>query len=142
VLEYKVTAQKVKAEHGRAYCKRAELLLDTEIAGSEDAFNPAEMLLAAVAACMIKGVERAKTLLRFESRGVEITVHGVRQDSPPKMIRISYRMVVDTDESDNRLNLLHKNLKQFGTIFNTIAASTELSGSVERGRIGSIEKSA
>lgn len=35
-----------------------------------------------------------------------------------------YEIVVDTDESDLRLELLHDNVKKFGTVFNTVARGT------------------
>jgi hypothetical protein len=41
---------------------------------------------------------------------------------------------VDTDEPDRRLELLHANVKKHGTIFNTLAKATELTGSVRRAR--------
>ena len=59
--------------------------------GRVDAFNPAELLLAAIAACMIKGIERVTPMLKFQFRGVEMKLHGVRQDSPPKMVAIDVR---------------------------------------------------
>jgi uncharacterized OsmC-like protein len=63
---------------------------------------------------------------------VEVHVHGVRQDVPPKMESIRYEIVVDTDESDQRLNLLHENIKKYGTVFNTVAPGTDLSGVLRR----------
>ena len=45
-----------------------------------DAFNPAELLLASVAACMIKGIERVVPILKFEFRGVAVKLHGVLVD--------------------------------------------------------------
>ncbi len=39
---------------------------------------------------MIKGIERAIPMLRFKLRTVEVRLHGVRQDSPPKMLSIDY----------------------------------------------------
>ena len=97
-----------------------------------DAFNPAELFLAAVAACMIKGIERAIPMLKFNLRGVEVKLHGVRQDSPPKMVSVDYELIVDTDESDRRLELLHTNVRKFGTIFNTVAAAARLEGRIAR----------
>ncbi len=97
-----------------------------------DAFNPAELLLAALAACMIKGIERVTPILKFELRGVEVRLHGVRQDVPPKMESISYEILVDTDESAQRLNLLHENVKKYGTVFNTLLPGTDLSGDLRR----------
>jgi uncharacterized OsmC-like protein len=55
MLEYHVTARRLDAHGSVAQCKQAELTLDTDVKGRADAFNPAELLLAAVAACMIKG---------------------------------------------------------------------------------------
>jgi hypothetical protein len=43
--------------------------------------------------------------------------------------------VVDTDESDQRLDLLHRNLQQFGTVYNTLAAATTIEGRIERGTL-------
>ncbi|MDO9127566.1 MAG: OsmC family peroxiredoxin, partial [Parvibaculum sp.] len=59
-------------------------------------------------------------------------LHGVRQDSPPKMISIDYEIVVDTDESDHRLDLLHSNVRKYGTISNTVAEATRLEGTIRR----------
>jgi uncharacterized OsmC-like protein len=121
-------------EHGSiATCKSASIRLDTDLAGNPDAFNPAELLLAALAACMIKGIERVHPMLSFQLRGVEVHVHGVRQDVPPKLEQISYEIVVDTDESDARLALLHTNVKKYGTVFNTVAPGTSLQGVLRRG---------
>lgn len=120
-------------EHGSvSRCKNAEIVLDTDLAGNPNAFNPAELLLAALSACMIKGIERAVPMLKFSLRGVEVRVDGVRQDAPPTMESISYEIIVDTDEPDRRLDLLHYNVKKFGTVFNTIEPGTKLSGTLRR----------
>ena len=97
-----------------------------------DAFNPAELLMAALAGCMIKGIERVAPMLHFQLRGVEVALRGLRQDSPPKMASIEYTLTVDTDESDKRLNLLHQNVMKFGTVYNTLAVGTTISGSIRR----------
>ena len=132
MLEYHITATRLDAHGSVARCKNAEIALDTDLAGNPNAFNPAELLLAAVAACMLKGIERVTPMLNFSLRGVELRVDGVRQDSPPKMTSISYEIVVDTDEPDRRLELLHDNVKKFGTVFNTVAPGTALSGVLRR----------
>jgi hypothetical protein len=55
-------------------------------------------------------------------------VHGVRQEVPPRLKSINREIVVDTDGSVWRLDLLHENVRQYGTDFNTVAPCTELSG--------------
>ncbi len=132
MLEYKIRAKRLDSHGSIAACKNAEIILDTDIKGRPDAFNPAELFLAALAACMIKGIERAMPMLKFDLRGVEVKLHGVRQDSPPKMVSIDYELIVDTDESDRRLDLLHTNVRKFGTISNTVAAATRLEGRIVR----------
>jgi uncharacterized OsmC-like protein len=132
LLEYGVSAKRVDAHGSLASCKEAQLLLDTGAGGRVDAFNPAELLLAALAGCMIKGIERVTPMLHFQLRGVEVTLRGLRQDTPPKMARIEYTLTVDTDESDRRLELLHQNIRKYGTVYNTLAAGTRLAGKVRR----------
>ena len=132
MLEYRVSARRIDSHGSEATTKSATVILDTDVNGSPDAFNPAELLLAAVAACMIKGIERVAPILKFEFRGVEVKLHGVRQDKPPKMVGITYELIVDTDEPDRRLELLHENVRKFGTISNTVAEATKLEGQIKR----------
>jgi uncharacterized OsmC-like protein len=134
-LTFHVEARRVDAHGSVARCKNAEIALDTDLAGNPAAFNPAELLLAALSACMIKGIERVTPLLHFSLRGVDVKVEGVRQDVPPKMESIKYEIVVDTDEPDHRLKLLHENVKKFGTVFNTVAPGTALNGVLRRKEI-------
>jgi len=132
MLEYEVTAQRTDGHRSLALCKDAEIVLDTDIAGRRDAFNPAELFLAAIAACMIKSIERVCPLLHFELTGVEVHLKAVRQDAPPKIISVDYELVVETDESDQRLELLHTNVRKYGTISNTVAEATSLTGVIKR----------
>ncbi|MEO8530359.1 MAG: OsmC family protein [Deltaproteobacteria bacterium] len=132
MLTYHVKAHRIDSHAALAEAKSAQITLDTDLAGRPDAFNPAELLLAAVAACMIKGIERVTPLLDFKLTGVEVTLHGDRQDSPPKMTKITYELAIETDESDQRLDLLHKNVRKYGTISNTIAEATALEGVIRR----------
>lgn len=131
-MTFHVEARRVDAQVSLARCKQAKISLDTDLAGSPDAFNPAELLLAALSACMIKGIERVTPLLHFDLRGVEVKVDGVRQEVPPRMESINYEIIVDTDESDQRLELLHENVKKFGTVSNTVAPGTTLTGLLRR----------
>jgi uncharacterized OsmC-like protein len=131
-MEYQVTAERVDAHGSLARTKDASLVLDTAVAGRRDAFNPAELFLAAIAACMIKGIERVTPMLKFDLRGVEVRLSAVRQDAPPFIQRVDYELIVDTDEDDTRLALLHRNVRKYGTISNTVAAATVLAGVIRR----------
>ena len=132
MLTYDVAAKRVDSHGSLANAKQAEIQLDTGMNGRPDAFNPAELFLASIAACMIKGIERVTPMLNFDLRGVDVSLHGERQDSPPTIVSVTYELIVDTDESDQRLELLHKNVRKYGTVSNTVAAATRLSGTIRR----------
>ncbi len=66
MLEYRVKARRVDALGSVATTKAAVIVLDTALDGRPDAFNPAELFLAAIAACMIKGIERVTPMLDFK----------------------------------------------------------------------------
>ena len=132
MFEYEVSAKRIDAHGSLAECKLAELVIDTDVRGRADAFNPAELLLASVAACILKNMERVAPMINFEYSGVTVTVYGVRQDSPPKISSIDYEIIIDTDENDRKLSLMHDNIKKFGAIYNTIASGTELKGVLKR----------
>lgn len=133
MLEYSMTARRIDSHESEARTKYAAMTLDTDVAGRPDAFDPAELLLAAIAACMIKGIECVTSTLKFQLRGVEVELHAVRQDSPPKIVSIDYELIVDTDEDDRRLELLHTHVREHGAISNTVAAATQLTGRIVRG---------
>ena len=92
--------------------------------------GPADLLTTAFAACMLKNVERMGQLLPFEWISASVEVHAERQDSPPKMTAITYRLEVVTDEPEHRVDLLHRNISRYGTIYNTLAAACDVSGEV------------
>lgn len=131
-MTFNVESRRIDSHRSASNCKSAEITLDTDPAGNPEAFNPAELLLAAVSACMIKGIERVTPILEFALQGVEVRIRGVRQDVPPKMESIDYEIIVDTAETDQRLELLHQNVKKYGTVFNTVAPGTMLRGVLRR----------
>lgn len=131
-MEYKITARRVDAQGSLAMAKQAQVVLATDMAGRQDAFNPVELLLAALAACMIKGAERVTPLLQFQINGIEVRLEAIRQDAPPKLVKIIYEIVVDSAETDARLDLMHRNILKYGTISNTLAGAVPLEGVLRR----------
>ncbi len=131
-MTFTVSAQRVSAEETKASGLRGSVLMDTGYGGVTPGLNPVEMLMSAVAACMIKGIERVAPMLNFAFTSASVALEAVRQDSPPKVESIRYVLTVTTDETDERLALLHQNLMKFGTIYNTVAAGTDLAGEIRR----------
>jgi uncharacterized OsmC-like protein len=132
MLEYSITAERLGSSGSLAVVRQAEIPLDTSLGGRPDAFNPAELLMGALAACIIKSAERAMPVLRFNLQGMAVQLKAVREDTPPRITTIDYLVTIDTDESDHRIELLHKNIRKYGTISNTLALAVALDGRVVR----------
>lgn len=131
-LTYNFRARLINAQSSLATTKEENILLDADMTGYNNAFNPAELFLAALVACMIKGIERAAPTLKFELRTVEVRLHVIRQDAPLKIVSVDYELIIDTDECDKRLGLLHTNIRKYGTISNTVAEAVRLEGTIRR----------
>ncbi|MCT8330807.1 OsmC family protein [Albidovulum sediminis] len=131
-MEYRVQARRIDAHGSLAVAKEAEVTLDTDLAGRRDAMNPVELLLSALAACMLKGIERVTPMLQFRIAGAEVRLDAVRQDAPPRLTLIRYEIIVDSPETDQRLDLLHRNVLKYGTISNTLSGAVPLEGILRR----------
>lgn len=92
--------------------------------------GPADLLASALAACLLKNVERCSALLPFRYERADVVVTAHRQDRPPSFTRLWYELSLVTDESPRRIELLHENLRRYGTVYNTLAVVCELDGTV------------
>lgn len=92
--------------------------------------GPAELLAGAFAACLLKNVARSSAMLPFAYESVQVEVTMRRQDAPPRFTAIEYALHLVTAEPAHRVELLHRNLQKFGTVYNTLAAVCEVSGTV------------
>jgi len=127
-MVFNLSAHRVDSHGSEVTSKETTLTIDTSMTGRLDALNPVELLLASLAACMIKGIERVTPSLNFEYTGVNIKLTAVRPALEARIDSIDYEIMVETNEPDRRLALLHENVKKFGTIFNTVSAGTKLQG--------------
>lgn len=128
MLEYKITARVVPPGTATAIANQSEVSFDAT-SGRDDVLpNPAELLLTSLSACMLKNVQRYSEILKIPYRSVKITVNGIRNDNPPYMKEISYKLEIDTDADENKINNWHKNIIKFGTITSTLNRACKLEG--------------
>ena len=128
---YRVRARTV--EGGRAEIEAAEETVTVDASWGADPSGlpgPAELLAAAFAACLLKNLARTRELLGFSFEAAEVDVTARRQDSPPRFVEVAYSMRITTDEPERRVELVHKNLRRFGTVVNTVAAACDVHGEV------------
>lgn len=116
--------------HGAIVGKEADVTFDTSAGQSDTLPGPADLLVTAFAACVLKNVERMSHLQPFRYTGAEIDVTAKREERPPRISAIRYRLTVMTDEPPRRVELLHRNIVRQGTIFNTLARACEVTGEI------------
>jgi uncharacterized OsmC-like protein len=130
VLTYTVDAGRADPGLSIAWTRGAEIRVDTGVDLADDLFSPADLLGAAFAACMLKSVERFSHILPFRYEGATVQVSLEREDRPPRISKIRYELRLVTDEPEQRVRLLERNLVQFGTIYNTLSHACDVSGEV------------
>lgn len=94
--------------------------------------NPAELFLGSLSACMLKNVERFSQLMNFEYEKAEITVKGIRLEKPPRMDEIQYELTIYSLDEKLNIELLKRNIENFGTIFNTVKSSCSITGTITK----------
>ena len=130
VTSYHVDAQTGASGMGTIRTKATDMAFDASPGQGNTLPGPADLLTAAFAACMLKNVQRMAELMPFSFSTARIAVDAHRQDSPPRMDRIRYRLEVATDEPPERVERLHRNVRKYGTITNTLAAACEVDGEI------------
>lgn len=130
MMTFEVTANRVDSAGSLVRSKQSELIIDTGLAGRPDALNPVELLLAALSACLIKGIERMAGTLGIEYTTVNVSLTAHRPVDEARIDDITYVIRIGTIAEQAKLDLLHKNLMKFGTIYNTVKSGTRLSGDI------------
>ena len=130
MLEYKISATSQKGGKATAIANQQAVNFDAGPGRDEVLPNPAELLLTALSACILKNVERYSEILHYPYKSAKITVKGERSDRPPAMQKIEYLLEIETDIDERKLNNWHKNIIKFGTISNTLANACELKGEI------------
>ncbi len=128
----KVTSRQVR--RGEAICRnqRAALAVSTDPSVHSDAFSPQELLIAAISSCVIVGIEKAAPGMQFAYDGVEVVIQSTRQDIPSKIDSISYDVLIDTNESEQRIKELAARVAGHNTVCNSLAQSLAIHGTFRK----------
>ncbi len=131
MLDYEIKATSKAGGMASAIANNGIINFDASSGRQDNLANPAELLLTSLAACMLKNVERFSEKLQFDYTQAIISIKGIRNDNPPFMSVIDYRLQVESDMGERKLQLLHRNILKYGTITNTLAKASELNGTIE-----------
>ena len=130
MLQYEIKA--ISQQGGKATSLSNKSIIEFDATSGRDNIlpNPAELLLTALAACILKNTERYSEILHYSYKSAKITVKGERSDRPPAMQKIEYLLEIETDIEERQLENWHKNIVKFGTITNTLNKSCKVTGKI------------
>jgi putative redox protein len=127
---YNVTVSRQDESHATAVSREHSLTLNIKRGGGEAGFNAAETLLAALGTCVLTNVNTYIQKMRLNVNNVRIELDGVRQDDPPMLTQIHYRLVFDSPEPLEKLHALHEISLRYGTVMNTLMHGIQPQGEV------------
>jgi uncharacterized OsmC-like protein len=111
-----------------ARVQQREVAFDGSATMGAELPGPAHLMASALAACILKNVERFSGMLGFVYEVARAHITLTRQDSPPRIIDAAYVLEIESEADDGKLRLLYKNINKFGTITNTLAAAMPVRG--------------
>lgn len=129
-MNYTITATAASSENGHVNIRETHIHFGTK-AESAHLANPAEVFLSAFAACMLKNVARFSAMMPFNYEKAEVDVTATREDKPPRIEQLTYTLHIHSNDPKLNPELLKKNIEKFGTIYNTIAKSCSISGTIQ-----------
>ena len=117
---YHVTTTRQDDSCALAEARGHQLTLNIKKGAGEAGFNAAETLLAALGACILTNVNAIGEKMHLVIRGARIEFDATRQDEPPLLTEIRYRLVLDSPEPRQKLEELHDLCIKWGTVTNTV----------------------
>ncbi len=104
------------------------LTLNVKKGDGNAGFNAAETLLSALGACILTNVNAISEKMHLDIRAARVEIKANRQDKPPLLTAIRYRLVLDSPESHQKLSELHALCVKWGTVTNTLINGLTLQG--------------
>jgi uncharacterized OsmC-like protein len=129
-MKYSVKASTSSSKAAEINIKESDIHFGISPETAASTPNPAELFLGSFSACILKNLERFSVMMKFEYSHAEIDVTSTRLEKPPRMDNVHYNLRIFS--SDKKLNpvLLKKNIEKFGTIYNTVKLSSEITGEI------------
>ncbi|MDZ7843537.1 MAG: OsmC family protein [Anaerolineales bacterium] len=128
---YAVTVYRQDDSQAQAAARGHALSLNIKKGSGEAGFNAAETLLAALGACLLTNVNAIGTKMQLEIKSARIEFESIRQDDPPILSQIRYRLVLNSPEPREKLEELHALCLKWGTVTNTLIEGLTPQGSLE-----------
>lgn len=113
-----------------AKARNHQIPLNIKKGSGEAGFNAAETLLAALSACLLTNINAIGAKMHLKIDDVRIEYSAERSNEPPIIKNISYRLILKSSESPEKLAELHELSRKWGTVTNTV-----IDGSTPQGEL-------
>ena len=127
---YAVTVSRQDESRALAETRGHRLTLNVKKGDGDAGFNAAETLLAALGACILTNVNAIGAKMQLEIHDARIEFEAERQNEPPRLTAIRYRLVLDSPEPRAKLEELHTLCMKWGTVTNTVIKGLAPQGSL------------
>ena len=134
---YQVQVQRLNDQHVQAITRDFTLTLGAKRGDAEAGMNPVQTLLSSMGACLLTALATVADLSRVSIDDIGIVLVGVRQDQPPRLTSVSYRLWGQTPVPEERLRRLVHMAERNSTVYQTLAAAVPVSGTVIPGAFSS-----
>lgn len=127
---YKVRVTKLDGARALAQAGKHRLTLNIQKGAKEAGFNAAETLLAALGACMMTNVNAIGQKMRLNIEDVQIEFDAVRSDEPAILTEIDFKLIVTSQEPEEKLAELYNLSVKWGTVVSTVKQGLTPNGSL------------
>ncbi|RMA58759.1 OsmC family protein [Ulvibacter antarcticus] len=129
-MDFSITATSQSGKEGSFHLKNGAVSfgITKETAGLLS--SPADIYLSSLAACILKNIERFSGMMKFQYDQATIKISATHFIKPPRLESIVYEVILLSKEEKINTALLKRNLEKFGTIYNMVAQSCNVSGNI------------
>jgi putative redox protein len=132
VQTYTVQVRRQDVRHVTATAGAFALALGAHRGDAEAGFNPVETLLAALGSCLLTALQLVADLSAVPLTDASVELTAVRQDKPPRLVSVTYRLTARTPVPPDRLTRLVETALRNSTVFQTLTLAIPVSGTVTR----------
>ena len=115
-----VVVTKQDASHAVAIAREHQLVLNVKKGSGEAGFTAAETLLAALGTCLMTNINGIGEKMQLTIDEIRIEFDAYRTDEPPIISEISYKLIIKSKGSPEKLAELFELSKKWGTVTNTL----------------------
>jgi uncharacterized OsmC-like protein len=129
-MNFTITANATPENQGSINLKSAVVPFGISKETAATLSSPADIYLSALAACILKNIERFSGMMKFQYDQASIKVTAAHFLKPSRLESIVYEVLLVSKEDTINTALLKRNLEKYGTIYFMIAQSCDISGEV------------